>query len=263
MAADQVTVVVALIRRVLPGCVLGIYLHGSSVLGSLKPTSDLDLLVVTSRRTTDPERRELITRLLPISGPGDPTRRSRSVNFEIVAQDDVRPWRYPVWLDFQFGDWHRPEFAAGNFAPWDSANPDITIVLEMVLQASRQLFGPPPSALFGPIPWADVRRAMLDSIPDLLSYLDGDERNVVLTFARIWATLATGRFMSKDGAADWAIPLLPEEHRAVLAHARSLYINGIAAEEWGDLMPRVRPFAKHAVDEIESTAVSYSARSDT
>ena len=257
MAADQATVVVARIRQVLPGCVLGIYLYGSSVFGSLKPTSDLDLFVVTSRRTTEAERREMITRCLPISGPGDPTGRSRSVNFEIVAQDDVRPWCYPVWLDFQFGDWYRPEFETGNFAPWDSANPDTTIVLEMVLQANRPLFGPPPSALFGPIPWADVRRAMLDSIPDLMSYLDGDERNVVLTFARIWATLATGRFMSKDGAADWAIPLLREEHRAVLAHARSLYVNGIAAEEWGDLMPRVRPFVKHVVGEIEKAALRH------
>ena len=260
MPADQVAAVVALIRQVLPDRVLGIYLHGSSVLGSLKPTSDLDLFVVTSRRTTDAERRELIERLLPISGPGDLTGRSRSVNFEIVAQDDVRPWRYPAWLDFQFGDWYRPEFVKGNFAPWDSASPDLAIILETVLQADRPLFGPPPSALFGPIPWADVRRAMLDSIPDLLLYLDGDERNVVLTFARIWATLATGRFMSKDGAADWATPLLPEEHRAVLVHARSLYIKGIAAEEWGDLMPRVRPFVKHAVGEIERAAASSSAR---
>ncbi len=256
MPADQVAAVVALIREILPGCVLGIYLHGSSVLGGLKPTSDLDLFVVTSRRTTDAERRELIERLLPISGPGDPTGRSRSVNFEIVAEADVRPWRYPVWLDFQFGDWYRPEFATGNFAPWDSPNPDLAIILEMVLQAGRPLFGPPPSALLGPIPWADVRRAMLDSIPDLLSDLDGDERNVVLTFARVWATLATSRFMSKDGAADWAIPLLPEEHRAVLAHARWLYVQGISAEEWGDLMPRVRPFVEHAVGEIKKAASS-------
>jgi streptomycin 3"-adenylyltransferase len=258
MPADQIAAVVTVIREALPDCVLGIYLHGSSALGSLRPTSDLDLFVVTSHRTTDAERRELIERLLPISGPGDSTGRSRSVNVEIVAQDDVRPWRYPARLDFQFGDWYRPEFSKGDFAPWDPASPDLAIILEMVLQADRPLFGPKPSALFGPIPWVDVRHAMLESIPDLLSYLDGDERNVVLTFARIWATMATYRFMSKDGAADWAIPRLPEEHRAVLVHARSLYVTGIAAEEWGDLMPRVGPFVKYVVGEIDRAAASSS-----
>jgi streptomycin 3"-adenylyltransferase len=253
MTADQTGEVTTLIRDVLPDAVLGIYLHGSAVFGSLKPTSDLDLFAVTSRRTTDAERRELIERLLPMSGPGDPSGQSRSINIEIVAQTDLRPWRYPVWLDFQFGDWYRPDFAKGNFAPWDSSSPDVAIVLEMVLQANRALFGPPPSELFGPIPWADVRRAMLDSVSDLLSYLDGDERNVVLTFVRIWMTLSTGVFRSKEGAADWAMPLLPPEHRPVLAHARSLNVRGIPTEDWGDLMPCVRPFVDHVIGEIQAT----------
>lgn len=256
MPTDQVADVVALIREVLLDAVLGIYLHGSAVFGSLKPTSDLDLFGVANRRTTDAERRELIERLLPISGPGDPSGQSRSLNFEIVAHSDVRPWRYPVWLDFQFGDWYRPDFAKGNFAPWDPSNPDLAILLQMVLQANRPLFGPPPSELFGPIPWADVRRAMLDSIPDLISYLDGDERNVVLTFVRIWTTLATREFRSKDGAADWALPLLPPEYRPVVERARDLYVRGIVMEDWGELMPRVRPFVDYVTGEIKRTAAS-------
>jgi streptomycin 3"-adenylyltransferase len=101
---------------------------------------------------------------------------------------------------------------------------------------------------------------MLESIPDLLSDLDGDERNVVLTFARIWTTLATGIFRSKDGAADWAIPLLPPEYRAVLAQARSLYVSGILPEDWGDLMPRVRPSVAYMIGEIEKTAAAALAR---
>lgn len=258
MPTDQVATTVALMRDILPEAVLGIYLHGSSVVGSLKPTSDLDLFVVTNRRTTDAERRELIQRLFPISGPGDPSGQARSINVESVAHSDVRPWRYPVWLDFQFGDWYRPDFARGNFSPWASSNPDLAIILDMVLQAHRPLFGPPPAELFGPIPRADLRRAMLASIPDLLASLAGDERNVVLTFVRIWTTLATGVFRSKDGAADWAIPLLPPEHHAVLARARSLYVRGIPTEDWGDLRPRVQPFVAYVISEIEKTAGAVS-----
>jgi predicted nucleotidyltransferase len=249
-----VDVVVAVIREVLPDALLGVYLHGSAVSGTLRPTSDLDLLAVTSRRTTHAEQRRLVERLLPVSGSGDPSGQSRSVDVEAVARGDVRPWRYPARLDFQYGDWHRPAFARGDFAPWNPEDPDLVIVLEAALQADRPLFGPPPADLFGPIPWSDARRAMLESVPDLLSYLDGDERNVVLTFARIWASLATGRLMSKDGAADWAMPLLRGEHRAVLAHARSLYVRGIAAEAWGDLMPRVRPLVEHLIGRIREAA---------
>ncbi len=255
MPTDQIAVAVAIIRDVLPEVVLGIDLHGSSVLGGLKPTSDLDLLVVTSRRTTEPEQRTLIDRLLPVSGPGDPSGRSRSLEIDVVAQADVRPWHPPGRLDFQFGDWFRPAFARGDFAPWDPANPDLAVMLAMVLQANRPLFGPPPTELFGPIPWADVRRAMLDSVPGLLSYLDGDERNVVLTFARIWATLATGAFLSKDWAADWAMGRLPPRHRPVVARAKTLYVGGIPSEDWDRLLPRVRPCVDDMIDEITRVAV--------
>jgi predicted nucleotidyltransferase len=256
-ALDQAEGVVTLLRGVLGDGVLGVYLHGSAAVGRLHPDSDVDLFAVASRRTTEAERRQLIERLLPISGRGDPTGRSRSIDLEIVVQADVRPWRYPPRLEFQYGDWFRPEFARGNFGPWQSPDPDLTILLEMVLQADRPLLGPRPAELLDPIPPADLRRAMLDTIPALLSYLDGDERNVVLTFVRTWTTLATSVIRSKDAAADWALPLLPAEHRPVLEHARAIYL-GDAPEEWGDLMPGVRPFVQYAIGEIERAAARTS-----
>ena len=247
---DQAETVARLVREVLAEAVIGVYLHGSAVAGGLRPTSDIDLLAVVGRPTSPPEQRALIGRLLPISGRGDPTGRSRSVELTIVVQADVRPWHYPPRLDFQYGDWWRDEFERGNVTPWESPNPDLTLQLEMTLQANHPLFGRPPAEVLDPIPAADVRRAMLDVIPSLLADLEGDERNVVLTFARIWTTLATGIVRSKDAAAHWALPRLPPEHRPVLAHARASYL-GETAEEWGELMPRVRPHVDHVITEIE------------
>lgn len=247
---DQPQRVVAVVREALGEAVIAAYLHGSAASGDLRSTSDVDVLVVTRRPTTLHEKRALITRLLPMSGRGDTTGRSRSVDLAIVVQADIRPWRYPPPLDFQYGDWWRAEFERGELTPWESPNPDLTLLVNMTLQANHPLFGPRPDVVLDPAPPADVRRAMLDGIPALLSDLDGDERNVVLTFARIWTTLATGVIRSKDAAADWALPLLPPEHRAVLAHAQSIYL-GDAPEEWGDLLPRVRPHVNHVIKAIE------------
>ena len=247
---DQPERVVALVREVLGTAVIGAYLHGSAASGDLHPTSDIDLLVVTRRPTTLDEKRVLIEGLLPMSGRGDSTGHSRSVDLAIVVEADIRPWRYPPPLDFQYGDWWRREFEQGELTPWESPNPDLTLLLEVALQADHPLFGPRPRSVLDPVPPADIRRAMLDGIPALLSDLDGDERNVVLTFARIWTTLATGVIRSKDAAADWALPRLPSEHRPVLVHARSIYL-GDAPEEWGDLLPRVRPYVDHVISAIE------------
>lgn len=251
---EQIARVLVLVRAVLRDVLLGAYLHGSAASDGLRPTSDLDIVVVASRRTTPAERRALIAGLLPISGRGDPSGRSRSLEVTVVAQPDVVPWRYPARTDVQYGDWFRPEFERGDLEPWDPVNPDLAIVLTAVLRADHPLAGPPPSAVLAPIPWADIRRALLDSIPDLRRYLDGDERNVVLTFVRIWATLATGEFTTKDRAAGWALPRLPSEQRPVLERARELYLAGIRDEDWGELRPRIPPFVEHVVAEIDAAA---------
>lgn len=250
---DQADRVVAVVREVLGSAVIGAYLHGSAVLGGLRPTSDIDVLVVAKRPTTLDEKRALIECLLPTSGRGDPTGRSRSVELSIVVQGDVRPWRYPPRIDFQYGDWWRPEFEHGELTPWESLNPDVALLLGMVLQANRVLFGPVAPAVLDPVPSRDVRRALIDVIPRLLANLDGDERNVILTFARIWATLVTGVFVSKDAAAEWALERLPPQHRGVLAHARAIY-RGDATDEWGDLLPRIRPHVERVYWEIQLAA---------
>ena len=87
----------------------------------------------------------------------------------------------------------------------------------------------------------------------LLVDLDSDTRNVILTLARIWSTVATDVIRSKDEAATWALARLPDEHRAVLARARAIYL-GDEEERWEDLEPRIRPHTDYVVAEIERLA---------
>jgi hypothetical protein len=82
-----------------------------------------------------------------------------------------------------------------------------------------------------------------------------DTRNVLLTLARIWTTLATGTIRSKDAAADWVLERLPDEHRPVLAHARAVYL-GAEREHWDDLRPAVRPCADFLLGAIEDQSAA-------
>ncbi|WBB61080.1 aminoglycoside adenylyltransferase family protein [Streptomyces sp. WMMC500] len=245
---DQVRAVMALVDDVLGPEVVGAYLHGSAVLGGLRPASDVDVLVVAGRSLTEPERRALLDGLLRVSGF---TGGLRPVELTVVVQSEVRPWRYPPTGDFLYGEWLREEFQAGG-PPRPTAMADLAIVLTMVLAGDHALAGPPPARVLDPVPYEDVARAATAGIPELLAELDGDTRNVLLTLARIWSTLATGEIRPKDAAAAWALRRLPPEHRPVLEHARRLYLGSRYAEEsWSEeLRARVRPHAEHVVAEI-------------
>jgi streptomycin 3"-adenylyltransferase len=232
---------------------VGAYLHGSALTGGLRPSSDLDLLAVTGRPTTPGERHALIDRLLGISGSRARSGPARSIELSIVVQAEVRPWVFPPNLDFQYGDWWRPKFARGDLSPWRTPNPDLAVMLASARERSDALVGPELSDVLDPIPRAHVNQAMLDGIPDLLADLESDTRNVILTLARIWFTTATGSIEPKDVAAAWALARLPEHDRAVLAHARAIYL-GEEPERWEHLQTSVRQHADVLVGAIEARA---------
>ncbi len=119
----------------------------------------------------------------------------------------------------------------------------------MALLGDVALAGPPASEVFDAVPRADFVDALLAGIPGLVADLHSDTRNVVLTLARIWNGVVTGGVLAKDAAAEWALPRLPAEHRAVLARARDIYL-GIEEENWEDLQETVPTFAQAIVAEI-------------
>ncbi len=248
----QIEDIVRLVRDVLGADVLGAYLHGSAVLGGLRPGSDVDVFVVLRRHTTPEERRALVDGLLEISGAGARRGPARPVELTIVVQSDVRPWRYPPHCEFQYGEWLRDDFERGDL-PAPTPSPDLAPLITMVRLGNTALFGPPPGELLDAVPHADLVRAIVAGVPDLLEDLEWDTRNVVLTLARIWTTLATETIKSKDSAADWALTHLPAEHRPVLAHARAVYV-GDEEERWDDLLAQVRPHCDHVIGEIERLA---------
>ena len=125
----------------------------------------------------------------------------------VVVNDAVVPWRYPPMRELQYGEWLRTDSLAG-VVPDPVPDPDLALILTEVLIADRPLLGPRPAEVLDQVPFADVRRATLDCVPGLIKDIEGDTRNVLLTLARVWCTLATGEIRSKDDAATWAMERL-------------------------------------------------------
>ena len=248
MTSAQEQAVLDVLRDVLGTNALGVYVHGSAVMAGLRPASDLDLLVVVEGSLTPAARAGLAERLIPISGP---QAGGRSIEVTVVVAGQVRPWRYPPIADFLYGDWLRDEIATSG-PPRPGAMPNLAIEIRTLLAHGRILDGPPPAELLDPVPPGDVQRAGRDGIPGLLADLTGDERNVLLTLARIAVTVATDAIVDKAEAAAWALPRLPEQHRPGLAHARLLYLTSTYADEtWpAGLLERVPACAAALVDLI-------------
>ncbi|PJR91177.1 adenylyltransferase [Ochrobactrum sp. 695/2009] len=208
-----------------------VYLHGSAVNGGLRPNSDVDLLAVCDRNPAPETSALLVDRLMQISGrhpvaPGMP----RCLEVMLFLRQDLAASRYPARCAFIYGEWLRDEFEAG-IVPQAHTDPEYTLVLAQAGQEAISLVGPTREHLLPSVPHEYVRRAIADALPALIGNLAGDERNVLLTLARMWYTLETGTFAPKDAAAEWALPLVSPETAAALALAQAAYRGG-AVDDW-------------------------------
>ena len=167
----------------------------------------------------------------------------------VVNQKEVVPWHFPPKIEFMYGEWLRDQFEKGDI-PGASIDPDLTILLAQLRKNSVNLFGPKAEDVFEPIPKLDIQRAMRDCLPGLIASVKGDERNVILTLARMWLTAATGEIGSKDLAAEWVYPQLPNDLAALLDQARKAYL-GEVVDKWEGLETEVASLMAAMAKSIE------------
>jgi predicted nucleotidyltransferase len=255
---DQASTALPILAQCLGESLVAVYLHGSAVSGGLRPNSDVDLLAIVDAPTTFESRQRLVKELMQISArhpakPGGP----RCLEVMIFERSALASTERPFRGEFVYGEWLRDDFEAGT-VPEPVVDPDFTLVLAQARPAAIPLFGPAATELLPAIADADIRQAMLGALPALMDNLRGDERNVLLTLARMWRTLEVGDFVPKDAAAQWAIPRLPADAAAPLNLARAAYL-GEQSDDWGPLQRE----SQRAADLIFERLTTMAPRSAT
>ena len=240
----------------LRGSLLGLSLFGSAVMGGLRPDSDIDLFAVTDRQMTLETRARLVADIMDATRDDPPDTPLRPVEVTAVAIRDVRPWRYPPRMDFQYGEWLWDEFEQGELhLSGPREEPDLAILLTMARRCSSTLSGQSLTALTDPVPVTDLHTALVEVVDPLLADLADDTRNVVLTLARIWNALETGGIASKDGAADWTLDRLDSDEAVVLLAARDAYL-GLASDDSSYASTSVDMHARRITAEIRRLQAS-------
>lgn len=239
------------IAELLDNMLIGVYLYGSAVMGGLRMNSDVDILVITNQSLSEKTRRNLTNRLMLISGKIGNIKDMRPLEVTVINQKDIVPWHFPPKYEFMYGEWLREQFEKGEI-PESTYDPDLAILLAQLRKNSINLLGPKATEVIEPVPMTDIRKAIKESLPGLIASINGDERNVILTLARMWLTASTGEIRSKDLAAEWAIPQLPDEHATLLNKAREAYL-GECVDKWEGMESEVAELVNHMKKSIESS----------
>lgn len=160
----------------------------------------------------------------------------------IFTQADLGANEFPARADFVYGEWLRDSFEAGE-VPLPNSDAEYTLVLAQAYSEAFSLYGPAAQILLPQITSEHIKGAMRILLPSLVDGLHGDERNVLLTLARMLYTATTGQLTSKDRAAFWAMSFLSEPAADLLSYSRSAYLSEII-DDWSNRRAEAVAFAE-------------------
>lgn len=174
---------------------IGVYLHGSAVLGGFRPdVSDVDILAVVPSPGTALWQRRLGEALRSAAEPCPGTGLEMSV---ITAATAVRlgRCRFEVHVAGRAGEL---TVAVGDGHPGD---PDLVLHAEVCRRHGVAVVGPPASEVFGAVPADLVRAAMRRELDWAVAH--GTGAYAVLNACRALRFAADGRLCSKVDAGEW------------------------------------------------------------
>ncbi|HUG64235.1 MAG TPA: aminoglycoside adenylyltransferase domain-containing protein [Gaiellaceae bacterium] len=210
---------VADVQAILAENFCGAYLQGSFALGEADEHSDVDFVIVTRDKISKEQLAQLQAmhkRIYALDVPW-----AQHLEGSYVSREQVRhvdPSRAP----YPYLDNGASRLEADNHC-------NTAVVRWLLREYGVVLAGPEPKSLIDPIPAEQLRREALAGIDEYAAWAPEPteagamsrwkQPYLVLTFCRLLNTLETGRVVSKQEAAEWALGALDAEWASLIERA--------------------------------------------
>ncbi len=235
-------------KEILGDNLVGIYLHGSSVMGCFNPKkSDLDLIIVVNWKMDDSSKRavmDMVT-MLNESGP------AKGIEMRIVTKDSCKPFIYPTPFELHFSNMHlgwykdNPE---DYIRKMNGTDKDLAAHFTIIRKRGKCLYGQAIEAVFGEVPQNDYMDAIWDDIAEAQEDIETNTMYIILNMARVLAYKREGLVLSKKEGGEWGIKNLPQDYHSLISDALCEYADGLDITY--DLGV-AKEYAKYMINEIE------------
>ena len=213
-------------EAILKDNLLGIYLHGSAVMGCFNPEkSDIDLIIVVNDRLSDDVKQAYMEMVVELSSLGP----AKGIEMSIVPRDACKPFVYPTPFELHFSvghlEWYRsnPEDYIQKMKGTDR---DLAAHFTIIRQRGRCLYGLPIDDVFGEIPSSAYMDSIRNDVCDAADDIVRDTMYLTLNLARVLAYCKEGLVLSKKEGGEWALNNLPDEYHALVRDALREYQDG-------------------------------------
>ena len=210
-------------KRILGDNLVGVYLHGSAVMGCFNPgKSDVDLLVVVKEEPTDTVKRAFMDMVVSLNETGP----AKGIEMSIVERSVCKPFVYPTPFVLHFSKMHLDRYRndpEDYIAKMKGTDRDLAAHITVIHARGVCLCGAPIDEVFGEVPKQDYMDSLWYDIADAEDDIAEDTMYLTLNLARVLAFLQDGSVLSKQEGGEWGLKNLPEKYHGLLREALSEY----------------------------------------
>lgn len=218
-------------RKILKDNLVGIYLHGSAVMGCFhEKKSDIDLLVVVNNGILDEIKRQCMDMVVELNSYAP----QKGIEVSYVRRDVCRPFRYPTPFELHFSVMHLKWYQTnpeGYIADMHGFDKDLAAHFMITYHRGKCLFGAnirdvfeePDREFYLDSIWSDVENAEEEIMTNPVY--------IILNLCRVLAYKQEGLILSKQEGGEWGIEHIPPKYYSVLLYALQAYISGESMQD--------------------------------
>jgi streptomycin 3"-adenylyltransferase len=220
-------------KAILSDNLVGIYLHGSYVLGGFNPdVSDIDFLIVVEGDFDFVRKKEIISVLLEFD------KYSPAKGFEMsvmTVNETLRPLSPTPFL-LHYSNFHKDRYSnEDDYLCSGADDPDLLTHLTVIIDQGICAYGRPIDQVFGIVPRENYLEAIMYDLNDAREGITGSFEYYVLNLCRSLFYLKENVIASKTDGGKWALKHVPNEFLPVVEGALFKYAkncdSGIVSKE--------------------------------
>ena len=209
--------------RILGDNLVGVYLHGSAVMGCFNSAkSDIDFLVVVEQCMSDAVKREFMDMVILLNEEAP----AKGIEMSIVRREVCKPFVYPTPFELHFSKmhlgWYRDD-PEDYIRKMNGTDKDLAAHVTVIRDRGVCLYGAPIADVFGEVPKRDYIDSLWCDIEEAENDIAADTMYLTLNLARVLAYVKDGSVLSKREGGEWGLENLPEEYHGLLREALSEY----------------------------------------
>ncbi|MBR5049001.1 MAG: DUF4111 domain-containing protein [Erysipelotrichaceae bacterium] len=213
-------------REILKDNLVGIYLHGSAVMGCFNPLkSDVDMIIVINRPLTAAVKREYMDMVVRHNDLGP----AKGIEMSIVLRKVCKPFVYPTPYELHFSvghlQWYQ-EDPEEYIREMNGEDKDLAAHFTIINHRGRCLYGAPIEEVFAEVPAADYMDSIWFDIEEAEEAITEYPMYLTLNLARVLAYKQDGLILSKKEGGQWAVKNLPSEYHPLISAALHEYEEG-------------------------------------